>query len=103
MSKTNSTQRNQIGPLGHGPFVMESDNRSLLILQGWAAVLTLTSMTLAAAMAERRRAEAVIEEQKAAVEAEEDFPETLHSNSNGLQTRRPLTTDFTDYPDSRIP
>jgi signal transduction histidine kinase len=54
---------------GHGPFVIESGNRSLLILQGWAAVLTLTSMTLAAAMAERRRAEAVIEEQKAAVEA----------------------------------
>ena len=54
---------------GHGPFVMESNNQSLVILQGWAAVLTLTSMTLAAAMAERRRAEAVIEEQKAAVEA----------------------------------
>jgi len=54
---------------GQGPFVMESDNRSLLILQGWSAVLTLTSMTLAAAMAERRRAEAVIEEQKSAVEA----------------------------------
>jgi signal transduction histidine kinase len=54
---------------GLGPFVMESDNRSFLILQGWAGVLTLTSMTLAAAMAERRRAEAVIEEQKAAVEA----------------------------------
>jgi signal transduction histidine kinase len=54
---------------GHGPFVMESGNQSLLILQGWAGVLTLTSMTLAAAMAERRRAEAVIEEQKSAVEA----------------------------------
>ena len=54
---------------GHGPFVMESDNQSLLILQGWAGVLTLTSMTLAAAMAERRRAEAVIEEQKSVVEA----------------------------------
>lgn len=32
-------------------------------------MLTLTTMTLAAAMAERRRAEAVIEEQKSAVEA----------------------------------
>ena len=53
---------------GHGPFVMENGNQSLLILQGWAAVLTLTSMTLAAAMAERRRAEAVIEEQRTAVE-----------------------------------
>jgi signal transduction histidine kinase len=54
---------------GSGPFVIESGNQSLLILQCWAAVLTLTSMTLAAAMAERRRAEAVIEEQKAAIEA----------------------------------
>ena len=54
---------------GYGPFVMESNNQSLLILQGWAGVLTLTSMTLAAAMAERRRAEAVIEEQKSVVEA----------------------------------
>lgn len=54
---------------GYGPFVMESGNQSLLILQGWAGVLTLTSMTLAAAMAERRRAEAVIEEQKSVVEA----------------------------------
>jgi signal transduction histidine kinase len=54
---------------GYGPFVMETDNQSLLILQGWAGVLTLTSMTLAAAMAERRRAEAVIEEQKSVVEA----------------------------------
>jgi signal transduction histidine kinase len=53
----------------HGPYVMDSDNQSLVILQAWAAVLTLTSMTLAAAMAERRRAEAVIEEQKSAVEA----------------------------------
>lgn len=53
---------------GRGPFVMEGANQSLLILQGWAAVLTLTSMTLAAAMAERRLAEAVIEEQKTAVE-----------------------------------
>jgi len=53
----------------YGPFVMESENQSLLLLQGWAGVLTLTSMTLAAAMAERRRAEAVIEEQKSSVEA----------------------------------
>ncbi len=51
-----------------GPFVMDGANQSLLILQGWATVLTLTSMTLAAAMAERRRAEAVIEEQKTVVE-----------------------------------
>ena len=54
---------------GFGPFIMETENHSLLTLQAWTAVLTITAMVLAAAMAERRRAEAAIEQQKAAVEA----------------------------------
>jgi signal transduction histidine kinase/ActR/RegA family two-component response regulator len=54
---------------GFGPFVMETENQSLLILQTSTAVLTITAMALAAAMAERRRAEAAITQQKAAVEA----------------------------------
>ena len=54
---------------GFGPFVMETENQSLLILQTSTAVLTVTAMALAAAMAERRRAEAAIAQQKAAVEA----------------------------------
>src|SRR5207237_3242492 len=54
---------------GFGPFVMKTENQSLLILQTSTAVLTVTAMALAAAMAERRRAEAAIAEQKAAVEA----------------------------------
>ena len=54
---------------GSGPFVMETENQSLLTLQAWTAVLTITAMALAAAMAERRRAEAAIEQQKTAVEA----------------------------------
>jgi signal transduction histidine kinase/CheY-like chemotaxis protein len=53
---------------GFGPFIMETENHSLLTLQAWTAVLTITAMALAAAMAERRRAEAAIEQQKAAVE-----------------------------------
>lgn len=52
-----------------GPFVMETENQSLLILQSSTAVLTVTAMVLAAAMAERRRAEAALEKQKAVVEA----------------------------------
>ncbi len=52
-----------------GPFVMETENQSLLILQSSTAVLTLTAMALAAAMAERRRIEADLEAQKALVEA----------------------------------
>lgn len=58
------------GTLKHyGPFQLPTDNQSLLILQSWAGVLTLTSMTLAAAMTERRRAEAELEQQKAVVES----------------------------------
>jgi signal transduction histidine kinase/ActR/RegA family two-component response regulator len=52
-----------------GPFVMETENQSLLILQTSTAVLIVTAMALAAGMAERRRAEAAIEQQKDAVEA----------------------------------
>ena len=52
-----------------GPFVLETENQSLLILQSSTAVLTLTAMALAAAMAERRRIEAALETQKALVEA----------------------------------
>ena len=58
------------GTLKHyGPFQLPTDNQSLLVLQSWAGVLTLTSMTLAAAMTERRRIEAELEQQKAAVES----------------------------------
>ncbi len=58
------------GTLNHyGPFQLPTDNQSLLALQSWAGVLTLTSMTLAAAMTERRRIEAELEQQKAAVES----------------------------------
>jgi signal transduction histidine kinase len=53
---------------GFGPFVMETENHSLVTLQTWTAVLTITALALSAAMAERRRAEAAIEQQKSAVE-----------------------------------
>jgi signal transduction histidine kinase/ActR/RegA family two-component response regulator len=52
-----------------GPFIMETQNQSLLILQTSTAVLSITVLALAAAMAERRRAEQAIEQQKAMVEA----------------------------------
>src|SRR5437868_11445516 len=41
-----------------GPFVIQTENQSLLKLQSSTAVLTLTALALAAAMAERRKAEA---------------------------------------------
>jgi two-component system CheB/CheR fusion protein len=51
-----------------GPFVMESEDQSLLIMNTSTAVLAITALALAAAMSERRRAETAIEQQKAAVE-----------------------------------
>src|SRR5437667_10814382 len=54
---------------GFGPFVVETETQSLLIVQTSTAVLAITALALAAGMAERRRAEAAIERQKAAVEA----------------------------------
>jgi signal transduction histidine kinase/ActR/RegA family two-component response regulator len=57
------------GTLNHtGPFQLLTDNESPLTLQSWAGVMMLTSMTLAAAMTERRRIEAELEQQKATVE-----------------------------------
>jgi signal transduction histidine kinase len=52
-----------------GPFVRADQNQSLLILQSFNILTTITAIALAAGMAERRRAEAAIEEQRATVEA----------------------------------
>src|SRR5881275_282759 len=54
---------------GFGPFVRETENQSLLALQSWAAVLTITAMALSAGMAERWRVEEELQQQKAVVEA----------------------------------
>src|SRR5262249_46052636 len=54
---------------GYGPFVRADLNESLLILQSFNVLTTITALGLAAGMAERREAEAAIEEQKSAVEA----------------------------------
>lgn len=53
----------------YGPFVRTDQNQSLLILQSFNILTTITAIALAAGMAERRRAEAAIEEQRATVEA----------------------------------
>ena len=54
---------------GFGPFVRETENQSLLTLQLWIAVLTITAMALSAGMAERRRMEEELQQQKSVVEA----------------------------------
>ena len=53
---------------GFGPFVSETENQSLLALQWWTAVLAITAMALSAGMAERRRIEDELQQQKAFVE-----------------------------------
>ena len=54
---------------GFGPFVQHTENESLVALQSWIAVLTITAMALSAGMAERRRIEEELQQQKSAVEA----------------------------------
>jgi signal transduction histidine kinase/CheY-like chemotaxis protein len=54
---------------GFGPFILRTDNQSLLMLQAWTAALTITAMAIAAAISERNRAYAAVEQQKEAVEA----------------------------------
>src|SRR5947199_6828540 len=75
---------------GFGPFVRETENQSLLALQSWTAVLTITAMALSAGMAERRGAEEALLQQKAIVEAadrtKDHFPSVL---SHELRT--PIT------------
>jgi signal transduction histidine kinase/ActR/RegA family two-component response regulator len=53
---------------GFGPFVRETENQSLVGLQLWIAVLTITTMALSAGMAERRRVEKELQQQKSIVE-----------------------------------
>src|SRR5712691_11340975 len=52
---------------GFGPFVGETENQSLLALQSWTAVLSITAMALSAGMAERGRAEKALRESEARI------------------------------------
>jgi len=54
---------------GFGPFVGQNENQSLLTVQSWTAVLAITAMALSAGMAERRRIEEELQQQKSIVEA----------------------------------
>ena len=53
---------------GFGPFVGQTENQSLLTVQSWTAVLAVTAMALSAGMAERRRIEEELQQQKSIVE-----------------------------------
>src|SRR5436190_3234430 len=75
---------------GFGPFVRETENQSLLAVQWCTAVLSITAMALSAGMAERRRVEEELQQQKVVVETanrtKDHFPAIL---SHELRT--PLT------------
>src|SRR5438552_11263951 len=75
---------------GFGPFVMATENQSLLIAQTFTAVLVITALALAAGMAEGWRAEEAIEYHKAVVdEANRTKENFLAMLSHELRT--PLT------------
>jgi TolB-like protein/integral membrane sensor domain MASE1/class 3 adenylate cyclase/Tfp pilus assembly protein PilF len=75
---------------GFGPFVRETENQSLLALQWWTAVLSITAMGLSAGMAERRRVEEELQQQKVVVETanrtKDHFPAMLSH-----ELRAPIT------------
>jgi len=75
---------------GFGPFVGETENQSLLAVQWWTAVLSITAMALSAGMAERRRVGEELQQQKVVVETanrtKDHFPAML---SHELRT--PIT------------
>jgi PAS domain S-box-containing protein len=52
---------------GFGPFVRGTENQSLLALQSWTAVLTITAMALSAGMAERERTGEALRESEARI------------------------------------
>ena len=95
---------------GFGPFVRETENESLISLQLWIAVLTITALALSAGMAERTRVEQELQQQKSIVEtANRTKDHFLAMLSHELRT--PLTpvisalesleTEPTQTPDSK--
>ena len=82
---------------GFGPFVRETENQSLLALQSWTAVLTITAMALSAGMAERRRAEEALLQQKAIVEAAEDSKAALAMIHRNIELETQLIDDLLDF------
>jgi len=57
---------------GRGPFVTPSPNESLLLLQTFMGVMSVTSLAVAAAVAQRRRAEEALSRTAAIVDSSED-------------------------------
>jgi TolB-like protein/integral membrane sensor domain MASE1/class 3 adenylate cyclase/Tfp pilus assembly protein PilF len=66
---------------GFGPFASETENQSLLALQWWTALLSITAMALSAGTVERRRLEEGLQQQKIVVESanrtKDHFPAML--------------------------
>jgi diguanylate cyclase (GGDEF)-like protein/PAS domain S-box-containing protein len=57
---------------GFGPFVSESPNQSLLLLQAFMGVMSVTNLAVAAAVSQRRRAEEALSRTAAIVDSSQD-------------------------------
>ncbi|PYQ21263.1 MAG: hypothetical protein DMF79_08595, partial [Acidobacteria bacterium] len=57
---------------GFGPFVSESPNQSLLLLQAFMGVMSVTGLAVAAAVSQRRRAEEAVSRAAAIVDSSQD-------------------------------
>ena len=55
---------------GHGPFARESPNESLMLLQAFMGVMSVTATAIGAVVAERRRAEEALRDVQAQLEVE---------------------------------
>jgi len=80
---------------GSGPFAQGSPNESLLLLQAFMAVITVTALALAVGVSERRRAEEALDQLNLALERRiQDRTNTLQSTVEQLQELDRLKSAF---------
>ncbi|MBW4495230.1 MAG: PAS domain S-box protein [Oscillatoria princeps RMCB-10] len=72
---------------GHGPFIRESQSESLLSLQAFLGVITLTALVLAAVVAERERALAAVKQAKEELESRVELRTSQLRQANELLRR----------------
>ncbi|MCU0518280.1 MAG: PAS domain S-box protein, partial [Oscillatoria sp. Prado101] len=72
---------------GHGPFIKESQSESLLSLQAFLGVITLTALVLAAVVAERERALATAQQAKEELESRVELRTSQLRQANELLRR----------------
>ncbi len=72
-------------PRGHGPFVSDDPNVSLLLLQAYLGAFAVTNLILGALVAERERAEEVLQQAKDALDqANEELEQRVRERTGDL-------------------